>query len=103
MAWQRPTLAGGQPPTTIGAEELNDRVRDGNGCDLFAIIARPEDKHTFKTGCNRKCFEHHYVYGEVLDRLVSVSFMCHHTSTPDLSTSSSLRGLTNLTLWEISS
>ena len=37
-AWQRPTLAGGQPPTTIGAEELNDRVRDGNGCDLFAII-----------------------------------------------------------------
>ena len=28
----------GEPPTTIGAEELNFRVRDGNGCDLFAIV-----------------------------------------------------------------
>ena len=28
----------GKPPTTIGAKELNFRVRDGNGCDLFAII-----------------------------------------------------------------
>jgi hypothetical protein len=40
QAWQRPTLAGGKPPTTIGAEELNFRVRDGNGCDLFAIATR---------------------------------------------------------------
>ena len=31
----------GKPPTTIGAEELNFRVRDGNGCDLFAFITRP--------------------------------------------------------------
>ena len=30
----------GKPPTTIGAEELNFRVRDGNGCDLFAIATR---------------------------------------------------------------
>ncbi len=30
----------GNPPTTIGAEELNFRVRHGNGCDLFAIITR---------------------------------------------------------------
>ena len=27
-------------PTTIGAKELNFRVRYGNGCDLFAIITR---------------------------------------------------------------
>ncbi|MFD0829653.1 hypothetical protein ACFQZ9_29170, partial [Neobacillus sp. GCM10027624] len=27
FAWQRPTLTGGQPPTTIGAEKLNFRVR----------------------------------------------------------------------------
>ena len=27
-------------PTTIGAEKLNFRVRNGNGCDLFAIITR---------------------------------------------------------------
>ncbi len=39
-AWQRPTLTGGDPPTTIGAEELNFRVRYGNGCDLFAITTR---------------------------------------------------------------
>ena len=30
----------GKPLTTIGAEKLNFRVRDGNGCDLLAIIAR---------------------------------------------------------------
>jgi hypothetical protein len=30
----------GKPPTTIGAEELNDRVRHGNECDLFAIATR---------------------------------------------------------------
>ena len=40
IAWQRPTLAGGEPPTTIGAEKLNFRVRDGNGCDLLAIVTR---------------------------------------------------------------
>ena len=32
----------GMPPTTIGAEELNFRVRYGNGCDLFAIATRQE-------------------------------------------------------------
>jgi hypothetical protein len=40
FAWRRPTLTGGDPPTTIGAEELNFRVRHGNGCDLFAIVTR---------------------------------------------------------------
>ena len=30
----------GKPPTTIGAEELNYRVRYGNGCDLFAIATK---------------------------------------------------------------
>ncbi len=30
----------GKPPTTIGAEKLNFRVRYGNGCDLLAIAAR---------------------------------------------------------------
>jgi hypothetical protein len=28
------------PPTTIGAEKLNFRVRYGNGCDLLAIATR---------------------------------------------------------------
>ncbi len=39
-AWRRPTLTGGDPPTTIGAEKLNFRVRYGNGCDLLAIATR---------------------------------------------------------------
>jgi hypothetical protein len=39
-ARQRPTLTGGEPPTTIGAEKLNFRVRYGNGCDLLAIATR---------------------------------------------------------------
>ena len=38
IARQRPTLTGTRVPTTIGAEELNFRVRNGNGCGLFAII-----------------------------------------------------------------
>ena len=34
---QRPTLPHSRPCSTIGAKELNFRVRDGNGCFLFAI------------------------------------------------------------------
>ena len=40
IAWRRPTLTGGEPPTTIGAEKLNFRVRYGNGCDLLAIVTK---------------------------------------------------------------
>ena len=32
-------------PSTIAAEELNDRVRNGNGCDLLAIITRQIDEN----------------------------------------------------------
>ena len=35
---RRPTLPRSLPRSTIGAEELNFRVRDGNGCFLFAIV-----------------------------------------------------------------
>ena len=48
LAWRRPTLTGGEPPTTIGAEKLNFRVRYGNGCDLLAIVTRLV-LHSFKT------------------------------------------------------
>ena len=34
---RRPTLPGGEPPSTIGAGRLNFRVRDGNGCDSAAM------------------------------------------------------------------
>jgi hypothetical protein len=40
---QRPTLPQGCPCSTIGPEELNFRVRDGNGCDLFGIAARKKN------------------------------------------------------------
>src|SRR5690625_4502385 len=32
---------GGKASTTIGAEELNYCVRDGNRCELFAIATKP--------------------------------------------------------------
>ena len=35
---RRPTLPGGLPPSTIGADRLNFRVRDGNGCDPVAMV-----------------------------------------------------------------
>lgn len=34
---RRPTLPGGDPPSTIGAGRLNFRVREGNGCDSAAM------------------------------------------------------------------
>ncbi len=40
LAWQRPILTGGDPPTTFGAETLNFRVRHGNGCGRLAIATR---------------------------------------------------------------
>ena len=42
-------------------------------------------------------------FGYALDRLVTVSYIHYCTSTSVLSTLSSSRGLTNLTLWDISS
>ena len=36
--WQRPTLPGPCGPSTIGAEGLNFRVRNGNGWDPLAIV-----------------------------------------------------------------
>ena len=34
---RRPTLPGDLSPSTIGADRLNFRVRDGNGCDPVAM------------------------------------------------------------------
>ena len=35
---QRPTLPRSCPRSTIGAEGLNDRVRNGNGCGPLAMV-----------------------------------------------------------------
>ena len=45
MIRRRPTLPRSFPRSTIGAEELNFRVRDGNGCDLFAIATENFQAH----------------------------------------------------------
>ncbi len=43
VCWRRRTLPPGPPGSTIRAAELNDRVRDGNGCILCAKTT--SDKH----------------------------------------------------------
>ena len=46
---RRPTLPHSCPCSTIGAIELNFRVRDGNGCDLNAIATeKPVDRFSRK-------------------------------------------------------
>ena len=44
-------------PTTIGAKELNFRVRYGNGCDLFAIATKHltfyQDIHYYNMNPNK--------------------------------------------------
>ena len=61
---RRPTLPGTLVPSTIGAERLNFRVRDGNGCDPLAIATeiscqlapvpgRRNAKHARRTGALR--------------------------------------------------
>ncbi len=45
VSWQRPTLPGGRPPSTIGADSLNDRVRDVTGCTTVAQITKRLNSH----------------------------------------------------------
>jgi hypothetical protein len=40
LIWQRPTLPPTNSGSTIGAEGLNFRVRNGNGCDPLAMATR---------------------------------------------------------------
>ena len=58
---------------------------------------------TFKTAYKESILFPITLLGYALDLLVTVSSMRYRTSTSALSTSSSSRGLTNLTLWDISS
>src|SRR5207253_10813021 len=37
--WRRPTLPRPRDRSTIDADRLNDRVRDGNGCGPVALVA----------------------------------------------------------------
>src|SRR5207245_7292207 len=42
-SWRRPTLPRPRDRSTIGADRLNDRVRDGNGCGPVALVASKND------------------------------------------------------------
>jgi hypothetical protein len=98
---RRPTLPRSLPRSTIGAEKLNCRVRDGNGCFLFAITTENCEKYKTKIqGKQKVAFlgfllnkKNEKDMAKPHDLLVPVSFMCYHTSTPGLSTLSSTRGL----------
>ena len=86
----------GKPPTTIGAKKLNFCVRHGNRCILLAFATVLFWAFTLKTKHNpsRKKPSSLLRFGQVLDWLVLVRSILHRTSTPSLSTSSSLRCLT---------
>jgi hypothetical protein len=53
---RRPIFPRGYPHSIIGAEELNCRVRDGNGCTLFAIVT---DSPAHPSGLLTRFIIHH--------------------------------------------
>jgi pimeloyl-ACP methyl ester carboxylesterase len=99
---RRPTLPGGCPPSTIGAEWLNCSVRNGKRCFPLAMhhrnFARHRPRWSLKTaqGWVNKI-------RQALDPLVPVSYAHYCTSTAGLSTWWSTRGLTPSKGWESSS
>ncbi len=65
LTWRRPTLPGGYPPSTIGAGELNCRVRDGTGWTPAAsatkkISLHDTPPHTVCQGRAKRCEEEEY-------------------------------------------
>ena len=99
---RRPTLPRNHSRSTIGAEELNDRVRDGNGCDLLARATAPKGISFSGSLLNRGFASNVPASDQLpfLERmvkphglLVSVSSRHYCPYTPDLSTSWSTRGL----------
>jgi hypothetical protein len=92
---RRPTLPRNRSRSTIGAEELNDRVRDGNGCDLLARTTAPRVRLGDRIGVLGTWFQSIALWGMVKPHgpLGSVSSTHCCAYTPDLSTSWSTRGL----------
>ena len=87
--------------TIVAVMMLNFCVRYGNRCVHHAITTRSSLlSHSFrnhsKPDNSSFFFSSSLPFGQALDLLVSVRLTCHHACTPDLSTLSSLRGLTCL-------
>ena len=92
---RRPTLPRSPPRSTIGAERLSFRVRDGTGRFPFAMVAetlwrcgRANDRTSGTAQWTRS------ICGQVLGLLVPVSFTSYLASTSGLSTRWSTGGLT---------
>ena len=111
-----PSLPHGPPCSTIGAERLNFRVRNGAGCFPFAMITETlwRCQRPFQCPSLGKLGDTPTVsrelhggrvaplYEQALGLLVSVSSMHYCTSTSDLSPSD-LLGVLRVNLWEPSS
>src|SRR5262249_11731020 len=105
---RRPTLPRGLPRSTIGAEGLNCRVRNGNGCGPFAKVTGKTSysfpqSHQEKSDRNERTVVRSRdsrlknLMVKPHDRLVLVSFRPRSASTPSLSTWSSPTGLQGVT------
>ena len=105
-----PIFPGRLQPSIVGRSELNFRVRDGNGwtlalistncqhssipsCQLMCNCLHPENRTMYRCVCRRLRLPAQIV-GQALGLLVPVSCIHYCTSTSNLSTSSSSRGLT---------
>ena len=111
---RRPTLPRGPPRSTIGAEGLNFRVRNGTGCFPFAITAETLLRCHRPSLVKRACWRPYLgnrtvdakskrVEAKPLGLLVPVSCTRCRASTSGLSTQWSTGGLTWLTQRETSS
>ena len=67
---RRPTLPGDLSPSTIGADRLNFRVRDGNGCDPVAMAT---ENQLSTCGSHTRTPEQARAGFQALGRLVPVS------------------------------
>src|SRR5579862_3289110 len=96
---RRPTLPPSPPRSTIGAEGLNFRVRNGTGCFPFAMATETlwrcvTDRISGTAQWTQTKYE---VEAKPLGLLVPVSYTRCRASTSGLSTQSSTGGLTGLT------
>src|SRR5436190_7180140 len=100
---RRPTLPGGCPPSTIGAEGLNGSVRNGKRC--FPLAMTTEIKRDQAPARLENCTQakKEDKYRQALDALVPVCLVRCRAYTAGLSTWWSTRRLTPSRGWESSS
>ncbi len=90
LAWQRPILTGGDPQLLSALKRLTSVFGMGTG---VAASLSPPDKRDRSLKTEDSSIHTNLRLDQSLDRLVSFSSTRRRASTHDLSTSSSLRGL----------